>query len=578
MTTVHVSKSKLIIRTDSPLQSEMIESAIGSAHIAEGDTRLVRCKTSTFNLRRVRELSGGKATLEKNDETRQEVDALLKHEETWKYENLLIEKVKKGKVFDTEDYAFKFTPYKHQNVGFHFMRACKRGAIFGDCGIGKTAIVASFLDYLVHTGQVDEENPALIVCPISIIYQAWIKDTEKFTSIKPVSIYEPSSYRAKQKREKRLSTPSPVYIASFSLLQIMEKELRKKKFKFIAIDESSKIKNPQAKTFKALLNVSWKSEWRYVMSGTPAPNGPIDLWSQFFFLDDGMTLEPSLVDFRNEYYKQIAVPGRGAHVGFWVPKRGIEPKINKQIEKRSVRFKSNECLDLPPRTFMVRELRMTKEQQKVYDEMSENLFTEMDGSSITARVAVSKLMKLREITGGFVIDDNRDEKPFKTNPKIDELDSLLEDAIGDGTSKALVWAQYRWEIQTLLSRYRKKYGAKGLYGDISQPEKDKNVDDFLDSHSCRLLVCHPKSAAHGLTLTSASYSIYYSLSHDFEEYYQSSMRIHRPGQKRPTFYYFLTAKGSIDESLLKCIQNKKNVQDILVDGAIDLSGFLGIRK
>lgn len=578
MTTVHVSKSKLLIRTDSPVQSEAIESAIGSAHIAEGDTHLVRCKTSTFNLRRIRKLLGNDASLEKNDETRQEVDSLLRQEETWKQENIFIDKIKQGKFFDTGSYEFKFTPYKHQNVGFQFMRACGRGAIFGDCGIGKTAIVASYLDYLVHEGKITEENPALIVCPISIIYQAWIKDTQKFTSIEPVSIYEPSSYKAKQKREKRLETPSPVYITSFSLLQIMEKEFRKKKFKFIAVDESSKIKNSQSKTFKALLNVSWKSEWRYVMSGTPAPNGPIDLWSQFFFLDDGMTLEPSLVDFRHEYYKQIAVPGRGAHVGFWVPKRGIEPKINKQIEKRSIRFKSSDCLDLPPRTFMVRELEMTKEQQKAYDEMSQNLFTEVDGSSITARVAVSKLMKLREVTGGFIIDDSRIEKPFKKNPKLLELDSLLEEALGDSSSKALVWAQYKWEIRTLLHRYRKKYGARGLYGDISQPEKDKNVDVFLDSPSCRLLVCHPKSAAHGLTLTSASYSVYYSLSHDFEEYYQSSMRIHRPGQKRPTFYYFLTAKGSIDESLLKCIQDKKNVQDILVDGAIDLSGFLGIRK
>ena len=578
MISVHVTNSKLIIRTDSPLQSEMIESAIGSAHIAEGDTCLVRCKTSTFNLRRIRNIFPKLASLAKNDETAREVDILLKEEKTWKSENHLIERVKDGKVFDTGGYLFKFTPYRHQDVGFNFMRACSRGAIFGDCGIGKTAIVASFLDYLVHRGEISEENPALIVCPISIIYQAWIKDTEKFTSIKPISIYEPSSHKTKQKREDRLNTPSSVYIASFSLLRIMEKELRKKKFKFIAIDESSKIKNPQSQTYKSLLKISWKSKWRYLMSGTPAPNGPIDMWSQFFFLDSGMTLEPSLVDFRNEYYKRIAVPGRGQHAGFWVQKRGIEPRINKQVEKRAIRFKSSDCLDLPDRTFMVREVQMKKDQQRVYNEMSNNLFSEVDGSSVTARVAVSRLMKLREITGGFVIDDDRNEKPFKVNPKLDELDSLLEEAIGDGASKALVWIQYKWEARTILSRYREKYGAKGLYGDISQPEKDKNIDSFLDSDSCKLLVCHPKSAAHGLTLTSASYSIYYSLSHDFEEYYQSSMRIHRPGQKRPTFYYFLTAKGTIDESLLKCIQNKKNVQDILVDGAVDLSGFLGIRK
>ena len=578
MIKVQLAKSKILLHTEGPEQSGLVEQVIGTAHSDRYNPRLIRCKKSIDNLRRIKRLFPGQTKLFDDDETRQEIATLKQQEDSWLVENQQMKSALSGKEHELNGYEFKFTPYKHQNLGFNFMRACGRGAIFGDCGIGKTAIVASFLDYLVHTGEVSEDSPALIVCPISIIYQAWIKDVEKFTSLKAISVYEPSSYKTKEKRIKRLETPASVYIASFSLLRIMEEELRGKKFKFIAVDESSKIKNKESATYKSLMKIRWKADKRYIMSGTPAPNGPIDLWSQFNFLDDGMTLEPSFVDFRHDNFKRIELPNAHGGAEFWVPKHGAAARINKQIEKRSARFKSDECLDLPPRTFMIRELEMKGEQRKVYDQMNDNLFAELEDSTVTARVAVSRLMKLREITGGFVIDDDGNRKAFKTNPKLDELDSLLEEAIGDGASKALVWIQYKWEARTILSRYREKYGAKGLYGDISQPEKDKNIDSFLDSDSCKLLVCHPKSAAHGLTLTSASYSIYYSLSHDFEEYYQSSMRIHRPGQKRPTFYYFLTAKRTIDESLLKCIQEKKNVQDILVDGAVDLSGFLGIRK
>ncbi len=549
-----------------------ISGTIGSAAMSEKEPNTATCRASTQNIATIRKLVSGKAgaSMSQDSETLKAVESMRQDLDNYESENKNIVNVKNWNI-EKRPYKFKFSPYKHQVQGFEFMHASGNGAVFGDPGIGKTAIAASFVESMAEIG---EGMPVLIVCPISIIKQSWLKDFEKFTKLRVVSIYEPSSYKRKEKRLKRLESDADVYVSSFSLLRIMEKDLRKKRFATIIIDESTKIKNPQSSTFRSLKNISWKSTRRYILTGTPSPNGPMDLWSQFFFLDKGITLEPSLVDFRHRYFNKIEFGDRGA--AFWRPKAGMSKKIYELVEPRSVRFRAKDCLDLPEQVFTVRDIQMSGEQLRVYTEMAENLFVELEsGESITARVAVSRLMKLREITGGFVIDDHGESHPISSNPKMDELDDLIRQIMFSGENKALIWIQYRWEAREIIRRF-KEFGAAGLYGDVTQKNKDKNVDKFLSDPKARILVCHPQSAAHGLTLTVANYSIYYSLSYNFEEYYQSSKRIHRHGQKKTTFYYFLTCQKSIDESLLKCIQDKKNVQDLLIDGVLDTKTLLGV--
>ena len=577
MVNVSINKTRMIVRGDNPDIMPLIAALIGSAHIDESDPSVMTCRASINNIRRIkRVVPDAKASTDEN--TKEAIAHFLAMENDWKQGNGRLASAKSGEAFGPSDYEFSFEPYNHQVLGYHWMHADRQTAIFGDCGIGKTAIAASFLDSLKQMGQIGPECPALVVCPIGIIKHAWIADLKKFThNIKFISVYEPSGYKTAFKRMERLETPCDVYITSFSLLQIMEKQLRKKRFKIIIVDESTKIKNPQCKTYRSLREIAWKSEYRYVMSGTPSPNGPLDLWSQFFFLDKGMTLEPSIVDFRHEHFKHIIVNTQGA--GFWVPRSGCAKSIYDMVKRRSVRFKASECLDLPEKTFQIREVSMTGKQHKAYVDMAENMFTELEGGETsTARIPLSKLMKLREITGGFVITDSGDATPIGKNPKIDELDGLLEQALASGDHKAIVWIQYQWEARTLLARYKKGYRAVGLYGEIPQRQKDKNITSFMDDPRCKLLIAHPLSAGHGLTLTVASYCVYYSLSHNFEEFYQSSKRIHRSGQKKPCFYYFLVAMDSIDETLVTCIQDKKNMQDLLIDGKTDQRSIVGIRK
>lgn len=571
MVEVSTRGTKISITGGDPAVLGALQQSIGTASYTEG---VIRCRLSIPNFRRIRRVCP-QARLSKDTETRAAVQALKHKERLWLQENKALHSAKAGRG-TSAGYPFCFTPYEHQRKGFAFMHAAPRSALFGDCGIGKTAIVAAFLDSLRLNDELDCDRPALIVCPISIIKQAWLNDIAKFTTgLLAISVYEPSSYKRKEKRLMHLKEPADAYIVSFSLLRILEKELRAMRFRTIIIDESTKIKNPQSQTFRSLREIAWKADRRYILSGTPAPNGPLDLWSQFSFVDEGMTLEPSLVDFRHEHFHQIGI-GNGQAI--WRPKAGMTSVIYNRIEPRSIRFKASECLDLPDQTFAIRELEMSSAQRQAYSTMAEHMFLELDdGDQVTARIPVSRLMKLREITGGFVINDDGEPKSIAGNAKAKELDDLLEEMLSEG-NKAIIWIQYQWEAAMLLDKYRKRYGAVDLYGATPPTKRDANVEAFLSNPDTQILVAHPQSAAHGLTLTSANYAIYYSLSHNFEDYYQSSKRIHRPGQHKPCFYYFLIARNSIDMALLQCIQDKKNVQDLLIDGALDSASLLGIRK
>jgi SNF2 family DNA or RNA helicase len=250
-----------------------------------------------------------------------------------------------------------------------------------------------------------------------------------------------------------------------------------------------------------------------------------------------------------------------------------------------IRFRTEDCIDLPPQRFIIRDVEMTQEQSEAYEQMETMLFLELDGQPVTAKVAASKMIKLREITGGFIITDARENKPFnKDAAKMLEIDTLLAQSIADKLgdegppSKAVIWANYEWETHTLLKRYASPYGARGLFGGISSNAKDRAIEAFYKDPKCRLLVCHPASVGHGLNLTPANFIFYYSLSHDYEEFYQSYRRTRRPGQKRPQTYYFLVCPETIDEELIDAIRAKKNLSDIVTDGRFSSDEILQRRR
>lgn len=489
-----------------------------------------------------------------------------------------------------------------------------------------TFMVLTFADSLLKWG---ERWVFLVVCPVNLIRHVWIDDAAKFSDLKTISLREePLAMRSSDwpagadrsqpgaraqaklallKRQRiqikqRFGQDADLYVINPENIRGgKEKQfigLCKRKqvegFKIcLVIDESSKLKNRTSATYRALQRLRAECERCIIMTGTPSPNGVLDLWSQFAVLDGGQTLQPSFIDYRHEVARQITFrnltfQGRGGKampVTKWEPRRESPLQVFKTIEPRMIRFRTEDCVDLPPRIFIMRNVEMNATQASVYADMEEMLFAEFEGAPITARVAAAKMLKLREITGGFIITDTGEAKALgASSPKMLELDDLLEQSIADKLgdegppNKALVWAQYQWECKSLVQRYAKRYGARGLFGGISAKAKDAAIHAFKTDPQARLLVCHPASAGHGLTLIDANYAFYYSLSYNFEEFYQSYRRMTRPGQQRTMTYYFLVAPATIDEDLMDALRAKKNLSDLITDGAFSRDALLARRK
>ena len=568
------------------------------------------CTLSVQNFRKLRRLG---CKLADDAHTKEVVARLLGEVAEYDAESARIAKAKRGEQL-VKNYAFKLPPFAHQKLAFQFLHASKTPAFFGDCGTGKTASFLYFADSLKKFG---ERWAFIVVCPVNLIRHVWIDDARRFSDLTALSLRTESppllaqdwpkgdradpSVRAKAaaNAKKRRGThlkdhyaqDADLYVINPENLRDAPKEKRlldlcKRKLAEgyqlgLIIDESSKLKNRTSQTYRSLKRIRAYCERCVIMTGTPSPNGILDLWAQFSVLDNGATLHPSFIDYRAEVAREITLRGlsykgyggKDVPVTKWEPRPGSAQQVYRTIEPRMIRFRTEDCIDLPPARFIHRDVAMNPQQEEAYADMEEMLFTELEGEPITARVAASKLLKLREITGGFIITDARKEVPLGADsPKMIELDELLEQSIADKLgdegppSKALVWAQYQWECKTLIKRYGKPYGAKGLFGGISSSGKDAAIKAFKEDPACRMLVCHPASAGHGLTLIEANYAFYYSMSYNFEEFYQSYRRMTRPGQKRAMTYYFLVVPGTIDEELLEAIRNKQNLSDLITDG------------
>ncbi len=372
-------------------------------------------------------------------------------------------------------------------------------------------------------------------------------------------------------------TDVDIFLINHDGVRIYEEVLKAHRFEWVAVDESTKIKSADSKVFQAHVAISESCKFRNILSGTPNPNGFVDLWAQFFFLDRGMTLEPQVKDFLTEYFVPQVVGYYNTPGG---KQQAIKHVIRSDEQRRAlvdrvrsvgVCLEQRDCIDLPPRTDLRRIVYMTPEQERSYDQMAIDLVTELKGEvsgesvEVSATNVLAKIMKLRQITSGFLLNKSGEVARVPGNPKTGDLDELIEEL---GDKKLVVAAQFKEEIRAILDRYGKSHGAKAIYGDISVEERAKVIRDFQEKESARLIVLQPQAAAHGITLTAASHLLFTSLDYNFEYYYQTAKRIERLGQKHPIFILHSLARyrdGSptIDEDLLDILAGKQHDRSAL---------------
>jgi SNF2 family DNA or RNA helicase len=325
----------------------------------------------------------------------------------------------------------------------------------------------------------------------------------------------------------------------------------------ISIDESTTIKNPNAKRTKSILSLKPLSKFRRILTGSPVTKSPLDLFSQCQFLDSWLLNQSSYYAFRTRYAvcRKINVSGRQVEIVVGYRNLG---ELSEKVKPFSYRVLKDDCLDLPPKTYTKRIIELSDEQKKVYKTMKEKAIAFLNGKMVSTATVITQLMRLHQITCGHFTSDDGDVQEIKNN-RIDQLMEILEEVEG----KAVIWAHYRYDIKKIVEAISKKYGENSVvtyYGDTSTDDRQKAITKIQDKDSSvRFIVGTPQTGGYGITLTGASTMIYYSNGYDLEKRQQSEARIDRIGQEKPMTYIDIIAEGTVDDKIVQSLRKKVNI-------------------
>ena len=448
--------------------------------------------------------------------------------------------------------------YQHQKDGIQFIIDNGGiGALYWEMGLGKTLGALSIYQ---HYRASEPHLKLLVICPISLIEGAWGEDIKKFTEFTYINLHN----------NLRIDPKIDIYLINFEAFvgkkHIYVSQIAKEFPLMCVIDESSKIKSHSAITTKRILATRNFYKYRIVMSGTPAPNNEMEYWPQMAFLRPAL-LPDNFYKFRNIYFclqrgKQVMTgqmmsrqAAREIFSSGW--KYGILPNKKQELIKKislvSHWAKKIDCLDLPEQVDEFRKVEMTLLQRKAYKEMERDCLTYIQDSAVVAQVALTKIIKLRQITSSFALGEKFVEIPGC--PKTKELIAVLEEA---GPQQVIIWCNFHAEIYKLKTLLGDK--AVTLYGETK--DKQEPIDSFKNGNK-QYLIAHPRSAAYGLTFVNCSLMIFFSLDYSYETYEQARSRTHRMGQVNKCVYVHLLCADSIDEIILEVLQRKDNAEKIV---------------
>lgn len=404
--------------------------------------------------------------------------------------------------------------------------------IFADTGTGKSTMGLEICKHYTKS---------LVICPLSVIETAWIDDCHKFyPDLKIVSCWSTS----KTKRQDLLSEDADIYVMNYESYKILKNDIIEKNFDCMIVDESSCMKNMNAQITSMILEMIYIIEHRFVLSGCPTPNRFDEIFPQMKFVNQEIFGNNYLGFLARYSHQSMADP----HLWYQTPED--KERYNARLSEQSIFLKKEDCIDLPEKIFQVKKFNQSKEQERHYSEIMNDIRSHINEWSKFEFSA--KLMKLREVSSGFVIQKDGIISSFETNK-----DKLLRDTLEEiGDNQVIIWCQFIYEVEKLASEFN----------GVALTSKTKNRNEIIRSFQdkkIKYLFTHPQILGKGITFTNCTYNIYYSLSFSYEEFKQSQDRIHRIGQTNKCTYIIFQASGTIDERIYKCLVRKKNVVDEL---------------
>ena len=462
-------------------------------------------------------------------------------------------------------YKFKTKPYAHQLSALEKSWNKKEYAYFMEMGTGKSKVLVDNMAMLYDKGKI---NGALIIAPKGV-YRNWYSQEipnhlASHIDHKTV-LWTATTSKTKDKEYQQLFK---VDIDLHILVMNVEAFSTKKGLEFatkflnchktiMAVDESTTIKTPTAKRTKAICALGKLAKYRRILTGSPVTKSPLDLYTQCEFLNENLLGFTSYYTFRNRYAVMKNANFGGRRVQLVGGYQRLE-ELSRILKPFSDRVLKENCLDLPEKTYIERQVELTDEQKKTYETMKSAALALLKGKMATAPHVLTQLMRLHQITCGHLKNDDDTITEIKNN-RITSLLELLEEVEG----KVIIWANYVYDIKQIVAAISKKYGEDSIvqyYGAVAADVRQKNIEKFQDPDSpARFFVGNPQTGGYGITLTAANNVVYYSNGYDLEKRLQSEDRAHRIGQKKAVTYVDLIAPKTVDEKIRKALRKKINI-------------------
>ena len=457
-------------------------------------------------------------------------------------------------------YPYKTEPYEHQRNALNESAEKVQWAYFMEMGTGKTKVTIDNMSYLFFQRKI---NAALIIAPKSV-YTIWETEIETHMpdvlkkSIFKWNIDKPKDYyKLNEFQHLRIFLINVEALSTKRGFEACVDFLTKNKLNFVALDESTTIKNKSAKRTKNILGLRKLSHVRRILTGSPITKSPLDLFTQCQFLSPELLGFSSYLAFRNRYAEMTDIPvGSGRFIS--VPKyyKRLE-ELEIKLKQFATRIRKDQCLDLKPKVRSKRYIELEGESKKIYDRLRTSALAIVEDSTISFSNKLTEIIKLHQVCNGFTKDDDGRMLPLH-DQKIKALHEIIEESDG----KIIIWANYLWNIHEIIHSLKSKYGEESvvsIFGEVNVKDRKKAVESFQNDSNVRFFVGNPTTGGFGLTLTACNTVVYYSNNYNLEVRMQSEDRAHRMGQTGTVVYVDIVAKNTLDEAIMKSLINKGQI-------------------
>lgn len=438
----------------------------------------------------------------------------------------------------------KYNPHNYQAYSTDFIINHKAAGLFLEQGLGKTVITLTAIWILLY--DYFDATKVLVIAPLRVARDTWSRECEKWEHLRGLSISKVLG--SERERKMALYQKADIYVINRENVEWLIKN-KEWDFDTVIIDELSSFKSPSSKRFRALKKVRHKIKRIVGLTGTPAPNGLLDIWSQIYLLDGGERLGRTYSGYRSRYFHPQKYVNGGIPTDYQI-NEDAEEKIYEKISDICISMKALEYLKMPECIFNKVPIELDEKEMKLYRQLERDLLLPLDDSEVDAVNAAVLSNKLLQMAGGAVYDEFGDVKTIH-DKKLDVLEDLIEAANG---KPVLVYYGFKHERDRIKNRF-----------DVGEINTSEDIAKW-NRGEMQIALCHPASTGHGLNLQDGGCTIiWFSMTWSLELYQQANARLWRQGQKQTVVIHHIIAKNTIDERVMIALENKDTSQAALIE-------------